>query len=303
MYFSGFADEASKDFDKQIKATKELGWENIESRAIGSGTLSTLSDLEFENVSEQMEKSGVKINCYGSSIANWGKDPRNDKDYTSSLKELNDVIPRMKKLEIPMLRGMSFAVVKDSDPDSPEIRKAVFSKVKKLVSICEDSGILYLHENCMNYGGMSSDHTLRLIEKVNSPNFKLVFDTGNPLMTYDRRGDKPYKKQNAFEFYNQVKEFIHYVHIKDGIYLQENDRIFPDTKWTFPGEGEGFVEDIAADLINSGYDGGFSMEPHMKLVFHEDSIKDTEELSYQNYIEYGRKFMKMVEEIQTGREK
>ncbi|NQT58718.1 MAG: sugar phosphate isomerase/epimerase [Bacteroidetes bacterium] len=190
---------------------------------------------------------------------------------------------------------MSFAVVTNSDPNSPEIRKEVFSKVTALVKICENAGILYLHENCMNYGGMSPDHTLRLLEAVDSPNFKLVFDTGNPVMTYDRSGEKPYKKQNAYEFYVKVKEFIHYIHIKDGIYLQENDRIFPDTDWTFAGEGEGHVEKIVAHLLKNGYDGGFSMEPHMEVVFHDDSQGSKEELMYQNYIEYGCRFMKMVE--------
>ncbi len=40
MYYTGFADEASNDFSRQIAATKELGWTNIESRAIGDGNLS-----------------------------------------------------------------------------------------------------------------------------------------------------------------------------------------------------------------------------------------------------------------------
>jgi sugar phosphate isomerase/epimerase len=303
MYFTGFADEAAKDFDMQIKATKELGWNHIESRGIGSKTLATLNEAEFEIISEKLNNSGVSINCYGSAIANWGKDPRNQNDFDSSLKELVDVIPRMQKLGIPMLRGMSFAVVQDVDPESPEIAKEVFSKVKKLVEICEEAGILYLHENCMNYGGMSHVHTLRLLEKINSPYFKLVFDTGNPLMTYDRSGAKPYKKQNAFDFYKQVKESIHYIHIKDGIYKKETEGIFPEATWTFPGEGEGHVREIVADLLKNGYDGGFSMEPHMSIVFHEETADQVkEDARYQNYVEYGRIFMNLVNSVTSAQE-
>lgn len=302
MYYTGFADEASKDFDRQIAVTKELGWKHIESRAIGDKNLSTLSEAEFEVISEKLQLNGVTINCYGSSIANWAKDPRKEEDFAASKKELEDVIPRMQKLGIPMLRGMSFAVVTNSDPNSPEIRKEVFSKVNALVKICENAGILYLHENCMNYGGMSPDHTLRLLEAVDSPNFKLVFDTGNPVMTYDRRGEKPYKKQNAYEFYVKVKEFIHYIHIKDGIYLQENDRIFPDTEWTFAGEGEGCVKEIVTDLLKIGYNGGFSIEPHMASVFHDKDSRSQADLMRNTYREYGCRFMKMVDEIaaETG---
>ena len=295
MYYTGFADEAAKDFKKQIAATKELGWKNIESRSIGTKNLSTLSDAECNRVSEQLYQSGVKINCYGSSVANWAKDLWKEEDFAASKKELEDVIPRMQKRGIPMLRGMSFAVVKDVDSDSPEMRRAVFLKVNALVEICENAGILYLHENCMNYGGMSSDHTLRLLEAVDSPNFKLVFDTGNPVVTYDRRGEKPYKKQSSYEFYEKVKEFIHYVHIKDGIYHHETEGVFPASEWTFPGEGDGDVEKIVTDLLKSGYDGGFSIEPHMQVVFHDEFSDSKEELMYENYIEYGRRFMSMVE--------
>ena len=42
MYFSGFADEVSADIHQQIKATKELGWSNIESRVMGSGNLKNM---------------------------------------------------------------------------------------------------------------------------------------------------------------------------------------------------------------------------------------------------------------------
>ena len=34
MYLTGFADEAAKDLAGQIRATKQLGWRYIESRAI-----------------------------------------------------------------------------------------------------------------------------------------------------------------------------------------------------------------------------------------------------------------------------
>ena len=44
MYLTGFADEAAKDIDGQIKATLELGWTNIESRAISGTNLHDISD-------------------------------------------------------------------------------------------------------------------------------------------------------------------------------------------------------------------------------------------------------------------
>ena len=71
MYFTGFADEASADLDRQIEATKALGWTNIETRALFGKNLGTISDEEFEIVQRKLEESGVHFNCYGSAVANW----------------------------------------------------------------------------------------------------------------------------------------------------------------------------------------------------------------------------------------
>ena len=44
MYLTGFADEASQNIDKQISATKALGWEYIESRNINGTNIHNISD-------------------------------------------------------------------------------------------------------------------------------------------------------------------------------------------------------------------------------------------------------------------
>lgn len=149
----------------------------------------------------------------------------------------------------------------------------------------------------MNYGGMSYEHTLKLLDAVKSDALKLVFDTGNPVFTDRRIGAKPYKKQSSWEFYDHVKEFVHYVHIKDAKYLGESDGIFPKAEHTFPGEGDGDIEKIVTDLLKNGYDGGFSIEPHLAVVFHDASVQSADEVRYANYVEYGRRFMALVDNI------
>jgi sugar phosphate isomerase/epimerase len=144
----------------------------------------------------------------------------------------------------------------------------------------------------MNYGGMSWKHTLRLIENV--PALKLVFDTGNPIFTDDRAKPKPYPKQSAWEFYTNIKEHVAYVHIKDGVWDPETGK----TTYTFPGEGDGDVRQIVKDLLASGYEGGFSIEPHLSVVQHDRSVVSLEEQRYGNYVEYGRRMERMIAEVQ-----
>lgn len=302
MFYTGFADEAAKDIDGQIEATKTLGWTNIESRNISGKNIHDLSDEDFDIVEGKLKDAGVKINCFGSAIANWSKDPTNPEDSKLSLEMLERALPRMERLGTKLLRGMSCKMMKDRSSQDPEIEKLVFDHLKELVSRCADHGITYGHENCMNYGGQSATHSMKLVEAMDSEFFTLIFDTGNPVMTDDRTGEPPYsKKQNAWDFYLGIKDHIGYVHIKDGIYQEESDGIFPKAEFTFPGEGEGEVRKIVQDLVDSGYDGGFSMEPHMAMVFHEDANEEEKASTMkENYIEYGRRFMKLVEECKAN---
>ncbi|MGA2974495.1 MAG: sugar phosphate isomerase/epimerase family protein [Spirochaetia bacterium] len=295
-YFTGFADEAGRDIDTQIRATQALGWRFIEARNVNGVNLTDISDTEFESVAAKLQQAGIAINCFGSAVANWAKDPRTEADFQKSREELKRAIPRMKRLGTRMIRGMSFVLVKDAPPDSEEIQGHVFRKVADLVRQCEDAGVLYLHENCMNYGGQSWEHTLRLLERVKSPSLRLVFDTGNPVFSFDRRGKEPYKLQSAWEFYRNVRPFIEYVHIKDGRYIGPSDGLFPKTEYTWPGEGNGEVRRIVTDLAKTGYDGGFSMEPHMTTVFHVAGANSPEETMFSNYVEYGRRFAQLAAE-------
>lgn len=302
MYYTGFADEAAATLEGQIKATKTLGWKYIESRTIDGVNIHDLPEDKFEEAAAKLEEAGVMVNCFGSAVANWGWSPLDDQDFQATTEQLKRAIKRMKKLNCKMIRGMSFKAQWSRPAWDKEIEDNVFRKVNALVRMCEEADILYLHENCNNYGGMSWKHTLKLLDQIKSPNFKLVFDTGNPVINFDRsQGDELNERQSSWEFYRNVREFIHYVHIKDAIFKKRSiDGGFNQVVFTFAGEGEGDVVHIVTDLLRRGYDGGFSMEPHMKKVFHEVNSEQNAMECMTNYVEYGKRFMKMVENIKNS---
>jgi sugar phosphate isomerase/epimerase len=288
MYFTGFADEASADFDCQIKATKELGWKQIETRGLCGGNLASITDSQFDEVCAKLEKANVSFNCFGSGIGNWAKPITEPPD--SSYVEMRKAIPRMQKLGIKFIRIMSFLVAKDLYEKSFQFQDEAVKRIKVIAEMAEASGITLVHENCSSWGGLSLEHTLRLIEGVNSPALKLVYDTGNPVFHDDVRGKPPYRKQSSWEYYDAVREHVVYVHIKDGRIIDGKD------VFMFPGEGDGDVKRILKDLLKNGYDGGFSMEPHMVTVFHDKSVSedDKQAAMYKNYVEYGHRFLKLL---------
>ncbi|MBL7115563.1 MAG: sugar phosphate isomerase/epimerase [Kiritimatiellae bacterium] len=297
MYLTGFADEAAPDIDSQIIATKKLGWTNIEARNINGKNIHDISESEFNEVSEKLQSAGVTINCFGSAIANWGK--RIDEPVTSSVEEARRAIPRMKQLETKLVRIMSFGIRQGHAPNDQMVTERV-ERLRKLVDMFTSEGIVPVHENCMNYGGMGAEFTLELIEKI--PGLKLVFDTGNPPMTRDRTKPKPFPLQSSWDFYKAVKDHIAYIHIKDCRFVKDRpDEIFPDAEFVYPGEGNGEVKRILTDLIHNGYDGGISIEPHLSVVFHEDSHKAEADIQFDQYVEYGRRVETMIAEIKDHR--
>ncbi len=290
MYLTGFADEASKVIEGQIRATKELGWEFIELRSVNGVNVTDIPEAEFEAVADKLDQAEVKVNCFGSAVANWAKQITDDFDI--SISETRRAINRMKRLNTKLIRIMSYAVLEGRGPDD-QMEQERFRRLRKLNKMFTEAGITPVHENCMNYGGMGWTYTLKLIENV--PGLKLVFDTGNPVFSDDRTWPKPYPKQSAWEFYEHVKQHIAYVHIKDSKWDQNAQKPI----FTFPGEGHGDIIRIVKDLLANGYDGGLSIEPHLAVVHHEKSVKPTEQIMYDNYIEYGRRMEKIIADIKS----
>jgi sugar phosphate isomerase/epimerase len=288
FYLTGFADEAGPDIDTQIRATKELGWNCIEARKAGDANIHDVSDEDFDRIAGTLQDAGVHVNCFGSTIANWGK--QITEPFETSLAEARRAIPRMKRLGTKLVRIMSFAVLKDRGPGD-QLAEERFVRLRELVKMFTDEGLQPVHENCMNYGGMGWPFTMQLIENV--PGLKLVFDTGNPVFTDDRSKPEPHPKQSTWEFYEHVKDHIAYVHIKDGTW----DAQARKTHFTHAGQGDGDVRRVVKDLLDNGYEGGISMEPHLAVVFHDESVQSDAEVRYNNYVEYGRRFMKLLDEI------
>ena len=197
MYLTGFADEVSSNIEDQISVTKELGWNAIEARSIGESNIHDISDADFENVCKALLDNGIHINCFGSAIANWSKkisDP-----FEISLQEVERTISRMQRLNVKLVRIMSYSRCTGSEQYAEE-------RFRRLKVICDkflEAGITPLHENCMNYGGMSWMHTLELIDNISG--LRLVFDTGNPVISKDYSKTED-RKQDSLEFFKKIHE-------------------------------------------------------------------------------------------------
>lgn len=293
MYLTGIGDEAGASLDAQIRATQALGWTSLEARVVEvpgfpRANLHDLPEAAFEQVVERLGAAGLSVCCFGSTIMNWAK--RVDTPFEVTLAEVRRAIPRMQQLGTRLVRIMSFKPADDADTIPP----VVFERVREVTRMFLEAGLQPVHENCMNHGGMSARHALELLEAV--PGLQWVWDTGNPLFNPDRSRPRPWPRQDPWSFYQQVKPWIRHVHVKDVIW----DAAAGREHYTWPGEGQARVRDVLRDLLAGGYDGGISIEPHMAAVFHDPTAPTaTAEAQFENYVEYGRRLAKLVEEIRA----
>ena len=63
---TGFADEASRDIDKQIQATKEIGWTAISTRMIGNANIHDMPEADFQTVADKLDEAGITVPEFGS---------------------------------------------------------------------------------------------------------------------------------------------------------------------------------------------------------------------------------------------
>lgn len=293
MILTGIGDEAGNTIDAQIRAAQELGWTHLEMRGVempgfSKANFHDIPDEAFDQAVDRLAAARIGVYCFGSTIMNWAKTVATPFDVT--IAEVNRCIPRMQRLGTKFVRIMSF---KPADTEE-EIPTVVFERVREVTKRFLDAGITPVHENCMNYGGMSWQHALQLLEAA--PGLKWVFDTANPVFNADRKKSKPWPQQDPWEFWINVRDHVAHIHVKDATWNPARK----DADYNWPGEGQGRVHDILQDALARGFDAGISIEPHMVVVFHDAGSKSNDDAMRANFVEYGRRLATLIASIKTG---
>jgi sugar phosphate isomerase/epimerase len=225
----------------------------------------------------------MQVVSFASAVGNWSRLVGGD--FQVDVDELARAIPRMKRLNTSFIRVMSWTN-KEKTHDNAAWRAEAIRRMRVLAGMAEDGGITMIHENCDGWGGDSPENTLELLAEVNSPALRTVFDTGNPFM----------HDHNALEYLRKTIHLVSHVHIKDGYKGEGGKHMF-----TYPNEGSCQVKACLRTLIEYGYDGGYSIEPHIAAIIHtgEGTGENMDEVKFQSYQEYGRRLMSVYAEAEA----
>lgn len=172
----GISDEAGPQLADQIRAHQLLGWDAVELRSVGGVALADLDAAAFAEVRARLAVAGLRVSAVASRIGNWER-PITAR-FEQDTEELRILAERMHALGARYLRIMSYP----NDGLSQEgWREEALWRVGRLVELAARESITLVHENCVGWAAQSAQHSLALLEAVNSPALRLVFDTGNPV--------------------------------------------------------------------------------------------------------------------------
>ncbi|MBC7269628.1 MAG: sugar phosphate isomerase/epimerase [Streptomyces sp.] len=276
--FAGIGDEAAPALADQIRAHQLLGWSAIELRDIDGVALADLDDAAFDSARTALHDAGLDVVCVDSRIANWARpvtgDFRLDRD------ELERLIPRCAALGTRYIRVMSYPDDPDGRLDEPEWGRRATARLRALAGQARDAGLVLLHENCAGWAGSHADRALRLLEDVDSPALRLLFDTGNGI-AYGYEG---------YDMLTALVDRVEHVQIKDA--RAEAGEV----RYTLPGEGGCRVHDCLRLLLDHGYTGTWTIEPHRSVRPHEGRT-DPGEDGVAEFVRYGRALERLAADL------
>jgi sugar phosphate isomerase/epimerase len=237
---TGFADEISPDVDEQLQtlAGEEMRW--LELRGAWGKNVLDLSDEELATFKTAIDEAGVHVSSIGSPV---GKIPIVD-PFPPHLARFERALEVARFLDAPFVRVFSFFIPPGDDPQT--FASEVIARLAALTRRAEEANITLLHENEKGIFGDTPERCLQLLETIGSPRLRAVWDPAN----FVQGGLRPFSQG-----YAALRPYIAYVHVKDA--LRDNGRV------VVAGEGDGEWRETIAALRDSGFDGFFSLEPHL----------------------------------------
>jgi len=240
---SGFVDEISDDFQEQCTVAAGLGLRYLEVRSAWGTNILDLDEEQLARLQEVMAGHGLQVSSIGSPI---GKIFVDD-DFGPHLDRMRHAADVARLLGAPYIRIFSFFLRPGSRPE--DHRDEVLRRMRALAGVAEQAGVVLLHENEKEIYGDTPERCLDVVTAVGSPSLRLAWDPANFVQV----GVQPFT-----EGYALLRPHLAYVQIKDALAA--------DGQVVVAGAGDGEVATTLRALRDDGFDGFFSLEPHLGQV-------------------------------------
>jgi sugar phosphate isomerase/epimerase len=237
---SGFVDEISDDFTEQCTVAAGLGLTHLELRSAWGTNILDLDADQLARMQQVMDQHGLRVSSIGSPI---GKVFVDD-DFGPHLERMRHAAEVAQLFGAPYIRVFSFFLRPGSDP--ADHRDEVLRRMRALAEVAEQAGVQLLHENEKEIYGDIPERCLDVVTSVDSPHLRLAWDPANFVQV----GVQPFT-----EGYTMLRPYLTYIQIKDAQAA--------DGEVVVAGAGDGQVVTTIRALRDDGFDGFFSLEPHL----------------------------------------
>jgi sugar phosphate isomerase/epimerase len=264
-------DEIAADLETALPVARELGLSLVELNSVGEKNVADLSPAERERAREQIERAGMRVVAVGPPcfkacvlddvpVARVGENAV----FREHMAALERAALAAQAFGAGLVRVFSFrrsgiVGLGNPSPRLPEggaipgpILERIVEGLRIACGVAAAAGVTLALENVRSCWGNTGVNARRILEAVDSPSLKAIWDPGNDFVS----GGIPYP-----DGYEAVKPYVVHVHLKDARVLDPGPGL---TAWECVGEGEAKLPEQLAALVRDGYDGVISLETHWR---------------------------------------
>jgi len=283
---SAFADEISANLDEQIAVLRSENIHFIDLRGVWDTNVLDLTDQQITEIKQKLDAHGIGVSAIASPI---GKVPI-DTPFNEHLRRFERAIALAQLFRTPFIRIFSFyppaakehastytqaadvesntsvptqintttAHMRDANDanvtsgekdvvDPARWRDEVLRRLRELTIQARNANLILLHENEKDIYGDTIARCTDLLQSMNDPHFQAILDPANFIQCQQT----PYP-----DAYLELRPWLRYIHVKDAL---------ADGTVVAAGEGVARWPEILQQLHTDGYEGFFSLEPHLAL--------------------------------------
>lgn len=248
---SAFADEISADLNEQIEVIRSEHIHFIDLRGVWNINVLDLTGKQVAEIKQTLDAQGIGVSAIASPIGKITVDT----SFEDHVQRFHRAIELAQFFQTPFIRIFSFyppvsernANAKYVRSDPATWRNEVLSRLRELTRLARKANLILLHENEKDIYGDSSARCTDLLQNINDPHFQAIFDPANFIQC----------KQTPYpDGFQALRPWLRYMHVKDAL---------ADGTVVAAGEGIAQWPEIIQRLHVDGYDGFFSLEPHLAL--------------------------------------